>query len=128
MELPKTRHCCPIDNRSGVYRILRDGKRPSVDNPVFRRGVGAYIGPNIVWGQRSGSKNDENADFPQAYSPHRTQTLLHQGTGGPEVNYGPRDQRQGEPSGSFNEAITYDSSEELDEGEFQRLINEWLEH
>ena len=127
MDLPTTRHCCPVDNRSGVYRILRNGKRPPVDKPVFRRGVGAYIGPNIIWGQRSSNQDDKDTNLPPAHSPHRTQTPLHSGTSGQEVGHCQRDQGQGEFSRPLDETVTYDSSEELDEGEFQRLIDEWLQ-
>ena len=127
MDLPTTRHCCPIDNRSGVYCILRDGKRPSVDNPVFRRGVGAYIGPNIVWGQRGSNQNDEGTNVPQTYPSHRTQTPFHQGTGGSETNHSPRNQGQGKPSRPLDEITANDDSEGLDEEEFQQLMNEWLQ-
>ena len=47
MDLLKTRHCCPINNRSGVYRILRDGKRPSVDNPVLEEVSGPISVPRL---------------------------------------------------------------------------------
>ena len=127
MDLPKTRHCCPIDNRSGVYRILRDGKRPPVDNPVFRRGVGAYIGPNIVWGQRGSNKNDKDTIFPSTNPPYRAPTPLYSGASGSETNYNQGNQGQGQSSRSPNEVITHDDSEELDEGEFQRLMDEWLQ-
>ena len=124
MDLPKTRHCCPIDNRSGVYRILREGKRPSVDNPVFRRGIGAYIGPKIIWEQQSSDKDDESASVPSTYPTYRTQTPLYPGISGPEENHNAGYQGQGEPSRSPDEVITDGNSEELDEGEFQRLMDE----
>ena len=52
---------------------------------------------------------------------------FHQGDGRPETAYSQRIQGQGESSGPLDEITTYDSSEELDEGEFQRLMNKWLQ-
>ena len=107
--------------------MLRNCKRYSVDTPSFRRGVGIYGNPDFICGQRGNHKDDENPDFPSTNSAYRTQASFHSGNGGPESNCSQRDPRQGESSGPFNKAIAHDNSEELDESEFQRLIDEWLQ-
>ena len=98
-----------------------------MDNPVFRRGVRAYIGPNIVWGQRSRNKNDKNTILPSTNPPYRAPTPLHSGTSGPGISCNQGNQGQGESSGSLDKIIAHDDSEELDEGEYQGLIDEWLQ-
>ena len=106
--------------------MLRNSQRHPVDSPVFRRGVGAYINPYVIYGQRGGHKNDEESGIPPSDTPHRAQTPLHSGTGGSEVSYNQRDPMEGESCRPFDEIITNDGSEEMDEGDFQRLIKEWL--
>ena len=93
----------------------------------FSRGVGAYIRPNIVWEQRSSNKNDKNTILPSTNPPYRAPTPLHSGTSGLRINYNEGNQGQGESSGSLDKIIAHDDSEELDEAECQRLIDERLQ-
>ena len=127
MELPQAGHYCPIDNRSGVYRMLRNNKGHTVDAPVFRRGVGAYTNTDVIYRQRGSNQDDENTGVSSPDTSHRTQAPLHTRISGSKITYYQWDPREGESSGSLDKTVTYDSSEELEEGEFQRLIDEWLQ-
>ena len=97
-----------------------------MDVPVFRRGIGVYANPDVIYRQRSSNQNDESTSIPSEDSPYRASTPLYPGTSGPTINNSQRDTGEGEPSRPFHEIITHDETEEMDKGDFQRLMEEWL--
>ena len=127
MEFPEAGHYCPVDNRSGVYRMLRNNKRHSMDAPVFRRGVGAYTNPDLIYRQRSSHEDDENPGVPSTEPAYRAQTPFYPRDGRSEISNYQRDPRERESCRPFDEIVTNDGTEEMDERDFQRLMNEWLE-
>ena len=71
-------------------------------------------------------QDDEEPSIRSTDTPYRIQTPLHPGASGSEIDHSQRDPREGEPCRPFDEVITNDGSEEMDEGDFHRLMEEWL--
>ena len=126
MELRKAGHYYPINNRSGVYCMLRNNERHQVDILVCRRGIGAYTNTDLIYLQQRSHQNDKITSISPTNSPHTTHTPFHSGNGGTDISYSKRDPENGESYRPFDETVTNDEYEEMDEREFLRLIKQWL--
>ena len=106
--------------------MLRDGEGHPMDRPVLSRVVTWHLNPDTIRGQRGSHQDDKNANIPSANPPYRTQTPFYPGISGSETDLSQRNPRQREPSGSPNKTTPDDELEEMDEGDIQQLIDEWL--
>ena len=114
---------CTVDNRSRVYRMLRNGQRPEMDTTT-PNGVRDTADCETLHGQRGGNQINENTNLPLQNPPCRTQMALHQGNGGPETTHSSGYSWEGEPSGCTYQTSTNECDQQMEDGDMQRLMDE----
>ena len=114
MDIKTTRDNGPVDNRSRVYRLLRNGQRPEMGTTTHD---GTRHDPSCetLHRQRSSDQTYENSNIPSPNPTCGAQVALYPGTSRSEVAHSSRDSREGESGRHTHEINTNEYRQPMEE-------------